>query len=76
MKRVKDTGSAAYKFDDRNGTKYQHVKLVSEVVLDFANDIPNTMAIDSSYGLYKASSTNGQITLNGKPFDFKMTNKP
>ena len=76
VKRVKDTGSAAYKFDDKNGTKYQHVKLVSEVVPDFANDSPNTVAIDSSYGLYKASSTNGQITLNGKPFDFKMTNKP
>jgi hypothetical protein len=76
VKRVKDTGSAAYKFDDKNGTKYQHVKLVSEVVPDFAIDSPNTVAIESSYVQYKASSTKGQITLNGKPFDFKMTNNP
>lgn len=75
VKRVKDTGTAAYKFDDRNETKYEHVKLVSEVVPDFDDDSPLAITIATSYGQYEASSKGGKITLNGKPFNFKMTNE-
>ena len=72
VKRVKDTGYQDYAFED--GTRYNHVSLEKDY-----SEFPPKDDVDAKLNIifsYPTSVNNGFITLNGKPFDFKVTNKP
>ena len=75
VKRVKDVGKPASSFED--GTSFEPVSLVRDALgeefLEVAEDVPN---VDNLRMIYDAYLSTDNITLNGKRYDFKFTNKP
>ena len=75
VKRVKDTGYSSTAFED--GTAYTHVSLARDYLSDFAELVEDQFY---QYGLSRLFTyyayQNGGINLNGKPYDFKINNKP
>ena len=70
VKRVKDVGKPSVAFED--GTKYTNTSLTR--IPEFSYDEPNIYSLRHiHYNIYLQL---GNITLNGQPYDFKLTNKP
>ena len=75
VKRVKDEGYASNYFEDN--TEYTHVSLAKDYISgDFVllDDQMDSFGLKHILQYYKFKSSG--ITLNGKPFDFKINNKP
>lgn len=73
VKRVKDTGAPASSFED--GTRFNHVSLSQDYYTEDVFDAMDTYGLGRLL-LYFPYAQKGGITLNGKPWDFKISNKP
>ena len=73
VKRVKDTGAPASSFED--GTRFNHVSLSQDYYTEDVFDAMDTYGLGRLL-LYFPYAQTGGITLNGKPWDFKISNKP